>query len=69
MKQHIPLNQWVPLPSNYSHFHTQNLGVSPDKSAYMFSYLLFGFGGGELNDDPNADPKSNSRIDVTSVQP
>lgn len=35
----------------------------------MFSYLLFGFGGGELNDNPNADPKSNSRIDVKSMQP
>lgn len=35
----------------------------------MFSYLLFGFGHGELNDNPNADPKSNSRIDVKSMQP
>lgn len=40
-----------------------------ERSADRLHYLPFGSGGDELNDNPKADPKSNSRIDIKSVQP
>lgn len=57
----------VLLSSNYS-LPPSFWGLS-ERNADRLSYLPFGSGGGELNDNPKADPKSKSRIDVKSVQP